>query len=506
MLEVREAATPLRLPGDARGVRVRLAPSVAAHFSRVIDDLLEYPYGCVEQTASRMIPFALAVKSLGRDPQGVGDRLRQQLHGQRLRLAYMAGPKATFAWWGPETTRDPFLTAYAYYADRIATGALGVELPPEHWARLLDVYAEDGHTRPPVQRALMLAWMEEMGLPVKSLAEALLKDLQGSRLEATSARALSANVSPVLADPEGPLAQAMALALAGGVARRAGLTLGPDLEHQLETAYTILGASGRPEPQALLIASDRLPAAEAGRLLRAVTAEMPTLERALTLVWLERALGGSTEGAPAAPGLESPWQRTVSGSGAVDWRWPAGQTLPAELRLLGAPARPITAVVQFDSAAAETHELPVTIERRLYRVQKGSPDVYELEPLSSGEAVSTTELYLDEIRLTPTGKPIRHALLEVPLPPGAAVESTTWGIRLRNAKGEAQDFERARHESTPRGYVTPVDPLAETVVVRHLVRFAQRGSYGLPPARLYRMYQPDAKAFEGAATRRLEVE
>ena len=107
MVDVSGASAPLRLPADARNVRVRLASSSAAHFSRVIDDLLEYPYGCVEQTASRMIPFALAIKSLGRDPHGVGDRLRQQLNGQRLRLAYMAGPKATFAWWGeaPRATR-----------------------------------------------------------------------------------------------------------------------------------------------------------------------------------------------------------------------------------------------------------------------------------------------------------------------------------------------------------------------------------------------------------------
>jgi len=33
--------------------------------------------------------------------------------------------------------------------------------------------------------------------------------------------------------------------------------------------------------------------------------------------------------------------------------------------------------------------------------------------------------------------------------------------------------------------------------VRHLLRFAQKGSYVLPPARFHRMYQPEQKAFEG---------
>jgi alpha-2-macroglobulin len=503
MVDVSGSSVPLRLPADARNVRVRLASSSAAHFGRVIDDLLEYPYGCVEQTASRMIPFALAIQSLGRDPHGVGDRLRQQLNGQRLRLAYMAGPKATFAWWGDATTSDPMLTAYAYYADHVAVRALGVELPREHWSRLLEVYAESGHQGPLVHRALMLAWMQEMRLPVKGLAEALLADLAKSHIEPAPARS-SPTLSPILAEPEGRLARALAVALADAVAGREGLARTPERERALEDAYAVLGSSGRPEAEAWLIASDRLPAPEAERVLREITAEMPTMERALTLVWLERALAGSQD-AFIAPALEAPWQRSTTARGAADWRWPAGRALPAEVRLAQAVSAPTTAIVQFDSAAPERAQLPLTVQRRFYRVSRSGEESYELQPLGDGEALLTGELYLDEVQLTPTGRPLRHALLEVPLPPGAAVESTTWGIRILNNKGEAEDLERARHEPTPRGYVAPIDPLDGPATLRHLVRFAQKGTYTLPPARVYRMYQPEAKAFEGGP-RKLEVQ
>lgn len=507
MVDVKDAQAALRLPADARHLRVRLASSSAAHFTRVIDDLLEYPYGCIEQTASRMIPFALAVQSAGGGPRG--DRLRQQLTGQRLRLAYLAGPKATFSWWGVATTGDPFLTGYAYYADRVAVRALGLELPAEHWKRLLDVYAEGGAGLPPVQRALLLSFMEEMGLPVKGLTEGLLADLQARPLEGAGGapKRSSPAMSPMLAEPEGRLGQAFALGLADGLSRRQGLARTAELERQIEAAYGVLGSSGRPEADALLIANDRLPAAEAERILREVTAEMPTLERALTLVWVERALAGRAGAGTAVPDLEGPWQRTSTATGAVDWRWPAGQPLPAELRLNPAPAAPLTAIVQFDSAAPERQQLPVTVQRRFYRVTKGAEEAYDLEPMPDGQPLLTSELYLDEIQLVPSGRPLPHALAEVPLPPGASVENTTWGIRLRNAKGEPEDLERARSEATPRGYVVPVDPLAQPVTLRHLVRFAQKGTYTVPPARLYRMYEPEAKAFEGSgATRKLVVE
>jgi uncharacterized protein YfaS (alpha-2-macroglobulin family) len=69
-------------------------------------------------------------------------------------------------------------------------------------------------------------------------------------------------------------------------------------------------------------------------------------------------------------------------------------------------------------------------------------------------------------------------------------------------------LERARHVERRDGYAVPVDPLDGEVTVRHLLRFAQKGSYVLPPARYYRAYQPDQKALEGGGKtmRTLKVE
>ena len=500
------ARTAIALPPDARNVRVTLASSSAAQFSRVIDDLLEYPYGCIEQTASRMIPFSLAIRALGPDQQALADRLRQQLHGQRLRLAYMAGPKATFAWWGPFTTTDPLLTAYAYYADWVSTRTLGVDMPPEHWNRLLDVYSTGGAQLPFGQRALALFWMQEMGLPVKDLIDGYLRDLQKAPLGLAPEKLvrIPATMSPLIGAPGGPHARAIALALGDRMARRDKIPLPAPLAGQLDAAYGVLRASGLPAGEALMMLNGRIPTAEAERVLGAVRAEMPTLERAMTLAWTEQALGPRSAGKTSAPALSAPWQKTVTASGGAVWRWPAGKPLPAELQLAQAPGAGLTALVQFESSAKEDARLQIGIERRFHRVVKRESG-FALEPLPAGAALATDQLYLDEIVVRPTGPQYRYVLLEAPLPPGASVESTTWGIQVAGPNGELQALERTRHEPTRYGYVVPIETLGEPVALRHLVRFAQKGRFVLPAARAYRMYQPDFKAFDAAGERRVDV-
>jgi alpha-2-macroglobulin len=504
VVDLAGASTPIALPPDAGDVRLRFAASASAHFSRVVDDLLDYPYGCIEQTSSRMIPFALAIESLGPGAGDLADRLRQQLNGQRVRLAYMATPRSLFSWWGQGGAEDPFLTAYAYYADWRAARALGISRESDHWSRLLDVYSESASTLPLFHRALMLHWMAEMKLPVKGLVEGLQTQLAAEPVGSVPRRRLSRFDSRVLVDPRDRLGHAFAVALVDALAPRLGVERSAALLKQTDTAYAVLGASGTPAAEALLIANKRMPAAETARVLRGVTAEMPTIERALTLTWLDGALRGDGAGTSQAPTPEAPWRAIETRGGSVQWLWPAGQPLPGELRVSAPPAHATAAVVQFDSASSPDEALEARLERHLYRVTKNG-DGHELTPLGPGTPLLTDELYVDEIRLVPNGRPVRHAVIEVPLPPGASVESTTWGINLRNASGDFEGLERARHEPTPYGYAVPVENASSELTLRHLVRLAEKGSFVVPAARAYRMYQPEAKALEDGGWGRWEV-
>ncbi len=497
--------TPLALPPDARNVSVTFAAPGAGAFNGIVDDLVEYPWGCVEQTASRLIPLALAYPRFAGAPAPLRDGLAMRLATNRLRLVHMAGPDAVFAWWGRATTESALMTAYAYYADWHAARVLGVTLPPEHWTRLLDVYRARASGEPLLHRALAVWFMGEVGLPTTTLVDGLSAEVVGG--DGGPVRWRRVGMSPALADPTSSLARDLTLVLVAEMASRHGQALRPDLAAPLDEARRALAASGLPLARALLLLGDRAAAArDAGAVLEGVRHEMPTFDRALTLVWVQKALGAVPQAAPPALALGRDWTLSTSWMGDRVWRFtgagqpraldlaaaPAGSAAPA-----GAPAA--IAVVRYESAEPETHRLPVRIERRLYRLAPaGKLGEMAATAVDAARGLSARDLYMEEVTLTPQpGTRVRFAALEVPLPPGADVERTTWGLSVRFGELAPVPMDRARHEPGDLRYVVPVGMLDAPVTVRHLVRFSQRGRFVLPPARLFRMYDPDDKALEG---------
>jgi uncharacterized protein YfaS (alpha-2-macroglobulin family) len=94
-------------------------------------------------------------------------------------------------------------------------------------------------------------------------------------------------------------------------------------------------------------------------------------------------------------------------------------------------------------------------------------------------------------------------LLEVPLPPGGDVEASTWGLTITGLSGAGEDarpqrapVRQVQHEMGEMSYRQPVASLDHPQVYRQLVRFSLPGTFSLPPARYFRMYQPEAKALE----------
>lgn len=491
--------TPLALPADARNVTVAFAAPGMGAFSRIVDDLVDYPWGCVEQTASRLIPLSLAFPRFAGAPAAIRDGLAMRLETNRLRLVHMAGPDAVFAWWGLATTDSALMTAYAYYADWHAARVLGVTLPPEHWTRLLEVYRARAGGEPLLHRALAVWFMGEVGLPTRTLVEGLQDEVVGGDEGPAPWRRVG--MSPLLADPTSSLARDLAVVLVAEMASRDGRPPRAEVAARLDEARRALAASGLPVARALLLMSGAVARGEAPAILESVRQEMPTFDRALTLVWVGKALGGVPASASPALALGPGWTLTTSWMGDRIWRF-TGAGRPDALELHAPPAVAATAVVRFESAEPEQHRLPVTIERRLYRLSPGAR-VGEMAaaPVDPAGGLSARDLYMEEVTLTPQpGTRVRFAALEVPLPPGADIERTTWGMHVRFGELAPVPMDRARHEPGDLRYVVPVGTLDAPVTVRHLVRFSQRGRFVLPPARLFRMYDPEDKALEGEGT------
>lgn len=545
-VEIGRGAAPLGLPSGARRLSLRLATGGSEHFLRIADSLIDYPWGCVEQTSSRLIPLAIVTPLLAPDrSRGKTAPLWQALSSQRQRLAALAGPDAVFGWWGRGTGDNLLMTAYAYYADWLAARALGIELPAGHWEHILEVYRNRADKEPVLHRALALWFIQQIGLPVRTQAEGLVAALRKADDDNDDGKAQGgAAASPLLSAPDSPLGLAYARALTAIVASEAGIKINAASSPGARTASRAgtktgdtaksssraraksraddespvpgdafararkaLQTSELPSARALLLLGGDLKAGEAPAILADATEATPTLDRALTLAWTRKALAGDFRGGDG--GLEpadDKWIGAQTRFGQTEWHWPAGARLPETLRVSNAPSR-LTAILRYESEESGDSALPVKIERKLYRLvrrefKKGTGS-YVAVPLAPADKLSAQELYLDEIRLS-SRNVYRYGIVEAPLPPGAAIERSTWGIALLEGDDKAgKPIDSSHAEEHPDRYGVPLEylPADKEIVLRHLLRVGQSGSFTLPPVRYHRMYQPERKAYaEGGDT------
>ncbi len=521
---------PLALAPDAQDVRVRLVSSGASQFARVADDLIAYPYGCAEQTSSRLIPLALAHDALGRDADGTATQdLEARLRNQRQRLALLAGINGAFGWWGDTTGGSAFITAYAYYADWLASRSLGITLPDSNWQHALDIYRDNGAKEPLLHRALALWLLQQMGLPVATPVSGVAGQLaqQASSMfdqDAKASRdAYGAEDSLVFAAPDSTRGLQAAVVLTAWTARATNASLPEGFDALAARARASLMTNPTPLIQSLLaMAGDAGTPVDANAVLTQSSATYPTVDRALTLLWLRKAMAGSRAGdaAQPLPTLQgNGWARTTTPTGATLWKW-TGAALPTALDVGG--ARPdVSALVSYRSREAQASRLPVKIERTLYRLDPIAPTsdaekqagrfTFEAHRMKAGDAIDSNALYVDEVTLTPQDKSALHyGLLDVPLPPGGSVEATSWGVSIAGLPGAGeggsgpQPFARAAsYEMGELSYHEPVPLLDRPVALRQLVRFALPGTFTMPPARYFRMYQPEQKAYEGGRSDRM---
>ncbi|HVE73289.1 MAG TPA: alpha-2-macroglobulin family protein [Thermoanaerobaculia bacterium] len=123
-----EANIKLELPRERRAtdLTVQVAPSIAVTMLDALPYLIEFPYGCTEQTMSRFLPAAIVARTV--EKLGLG---RARIAGKDLdavtaagiaRLYDMQHGNGAWGWWkeGPD---DPWMTAYVVWGFSIARDA-----------------------------------------------------------------------------------------------------------------------------------------------------------------------------------------------------------------------------------------------------------------------------------------------------------------------------------------------------------------------------------------------
>ncbi|HVG24760.1 MAG TPA: MG2 domain-containing protein [Thermoanaerobaculia bacterium] len=120
-----EAVVRLDLPRERRATElvVQVAPSIATTMLDALPYLIDFPYGCTEQTMSRFLPAAIVARTI--EKLGLG---RARLAGKDLdaviaasiaRLYDMQHGSGAWGWW-KEGSDDPFMTAYVVWGFAIA--------------------------------------------------------------------------------------------------------------------------------------------------------------------------------------------------------------------------------------------------------------------------------------------------------------------------------------------------------------------------------------------------
>ncbi|MFH1726061.1 MAG: MG2 domain-containing protein [Elusimicrobiota bacterium] len=520
------------IPANAFNVRLSVANGVSQLFLAMADRLIAYPYGCVEQTASRLIPLSMAVEhsgELGLSPQTMA-RLEDLMVDNRARLVRMAGPDAVFGWWGNMTEGSAFMTAYAYYADWRVGKVTGRELPAEHWSNLLEVYSKGSGGEDVFGDAVVLFLAGEMGLPTRTLLTGVMEralELSPSALYRGAALHADMRDSYVLSGYNSKLRKSLGVYLtkiamgAQGmvIPRRFGILAGAaqaGLEESrlpIARAMLLLGKAGeRSSGGSISRAMNFLGVSRKGRgdddrsevreVLFDMGSEVPTVDRSLGLIFLSKALDVTRSSAKPVrikPGGD--WREEKTGLGRSGWLYRGRLGAKAEVELESEPPKGLKAHVIYDSFASEPHALPLRISRDLYRLEpSGNALEFQARRVGPGWRVDTSDIYLDEVRVTPgTGSLYRFGVVEVPLPAGSEVDESAWGLKIRGLPGHAglYEMEGARHAPGELRYSIPIERLEKPFVIRHLVRFSQAGTFQVPRARFYRMYAPQQKAFAG---------
>jgi uncharacterized protein YfaS (alpha-2-macroglobulin family) len=123
-------AMQLNLPEGADpatgALSVTLSPSLASSILGSLDDLIGYPYGCVEQTMSRFLPTVVVAQTLQQlnlpFPEQKRQALPKMVNKGLTKLYGMQHEDGGWGWWVNDQS-NPFMTAYVMYGLTVAKSA-----------------------------------------------------------------------------------------------------------------------------------------------------------------------------------------------------------------------------------------------------------------------------------------------------------------------------------------------------------------------------------------------
>jgi uncharacterized protein YfaS (alpha-2-macroglobulin family) len=497
---------------DVGGLELAVSTGPLAGLAEGVRQLLEYPYGCTEQTASRMVPL-LALRDLARGldaslPADVDAALGEAVR----RLARNQRADGGFGLWPESGASEPWVSAWALWAIAEARRR-GVAVPEGVEARAQAYLERDVSTASLtdeglVRAAFLVDQAAEGSTPRSASATALRERVLAAREQLPpDAQALLLHALAVLGEqPEAQRALSQSLAnlvrLDGATATAVIAPPGgepwgasPTFASRPRTTAMILRAllaAAPAHPLVPKLARGLLAARRGGRF-------RTTHEAAWALLALDalrrRDLAGAPSGGAAASGTDA---RVYLGPSLL---LDAHLEMAAPPRSLVVPMRDLLASAGAPLTFAASGGGPLSYSARFRFARAEPPD----EPLERGMFVRRTlralssqgrpsgtflagelvEVVVD----VATPSPRSFVVIESPLPGGFEAAD----VSLRAGGAEVRDESRGgRRELHDDRVVHLFDVLPGGVTtVRDVVRATTPGTFVLPPARAEEMYAPE---------------
>lgn len=128
--ETKIIEVPQGVNTGSAGLTINVDPSLASTILSSLDDLVGYPYGCVEQTMSRFLPTVIVATAFGKLNAPISEKTKsvipKMVSKGLTRLYSLQHGDGGWGWWENDKS-NPFMTAYVVYGFSIA-GEAGYEV------------------------------------------------------------------------------------------------------------------------------------------------------------------------------------------------------------------------------------------------------------------------------------------------------------------------------------------------------------------------------------------
>ncbi|MBL4703532.1 MAG: hypothetical protein JKY54_03365, partial [Flavobacteriales bacterium] len=131
---------PKQIDLKTASMEINISPSITATLLSSFDDLIGYPYGCVEQTMSRFLPNVIVANTLdqiGNSASNIDEEELEKMVAKGVaRLTELQHDDGGWGWWENDETH-PFMTAYVVNGLNLAIKA-GYQIDPSLYEKGLN--------------------------------------------------------------------------------------------------------------------------------------------------------------------------------------------------------------------------------------------------------------------------------------------------------------------------------------------------------------------------------